>query len=121
MNRTRNRARQPHWRCALNALPRLRLITPHFLAVLGLPALLSGCAMDDQLRTPTRDEALIHVRLVDHIDYKPGTRAFGMSRCANGVCTVEILRDHYPYCLDHELRHVFEGDWRAGHDTVEDC
>lgn len=77
--------------------------------------------MDDQLRTPTRDEALIHVRLVDHIDYKPGTRAFGMSRCANGVCTVEILRDHYPYCLDHELRHVFEGDWHAGHGTVEGC
>ena len=61
---------------------RLRLITPHFRC--AGPALLSGCAMDDQLRTPTSDEALIHVRLVDHIDYKPGTRAFGMSRCANG-------------------------------------
>ncbi|WP_312168694.1 hypothetical protein [Stutzerimonas kunmingensis] len=80
-----------------------------------------GCAIDEPARTPTRDEALIHVRLVDHIDYKPGTEAFGLSRCANGVCVVEILREHYPYCLGHELRHVFEGDWHAGHETLEGC
>lgn len=91
------------------------------LCLFGAAAAISGCAVDEPARTPTRDEALIHVRLVDHIDYKPGTEAFGLSRCANGVCVVEILREHYPYCLGHELRHVFEGDWHAGHETLEGC
>ncbi len=122
MNRTGIRARQPYGHCALDTLPCSNLpLTLFFAAVLGLPALLSGCAISGAQRIPIRDEAMIHVRLVDHIDYKPGIRAYGLSRCANGVCTVEILRDHYPYCLDHELRHVFEGDWHAGHDTVEGC
>jgi hypothetical protein len=122
MNRTRNRAGQPlKLRCAPLIFPPLRSAAGSLASAAALALLLSGCAADEQARTPARDEALIHVRLVDHIDYKPGTHAFGLSRCANGVCTVEILRDHYPYCLDHELRHVFEGDWHAGHETVEGC
>ncbi|WP_312938310.1 hypothetical protein [Stutzerimonas nitrititolerans] len=69
----------------------------------------------------SREEALIHVRLVDRIDYKPGTQAYGLSRCANGVCVIEILRDRYPFCLNHEIRHVFEGDWHAGRESIEGC
>ncbi|HCJ30373.1 MAG TPA: hypothetical protein DHV63_14040 [Pseudomonas sp.] len=88
--------------------------------VCGLIMQLAGCA-SEEIRPITREEALIHIRLVDKIDYKPGMQALGMSRCANGVCVVEILRDRYPYCLDHEIRHVFEGDWHAGHESTESC
>ncbi|MCP9338566.1 hypothetical protein [Stutzerimonas xanthomarina] len=88
--------------------------------VYALLALLTGCASEPA--TPvTRDEALIHVRLVDKIDYKPSMKAFGLSRCANGVCVVEVLRENYPYCVGHEIRHVFEGDWHAGHESTEGC
>ena len=81
--------------------------------------MLAGC---DQ--TPVaieRTEALVHIKLVDHIDYKPGYEALGLSRCTNGVCVVEIRRDLYPQCLLHEMRHVIEGDWHAGRETTEDC
>lgn len=88
--------------------------------VCGLLMQMTGCA-SEPVTPVTRNEALIHVRLVDKIDYKPGMKAFGLSRCANGVCVVEVLRDHYPYCLGHEIRHVFEGDWHAGHESIEGC
>lgn len=83
--------------------------------------LLGGCASNEPSRTPTRDEALIHVRLLDRIDYKPDAQAYGLSRCANGACVIEILRKHYPYCLGHEIRHVFEGQWHEGRETLEGC
>lgn len=84
-------------------------------------SLLTGCAGETQMAPISRDEALIHVRLVDRIHYKPGMKAYGLSRCANNVCVIEILRDRYPYCLHHEIRHVFEGDWHAGRESIEGC
>lgn len=84
-----------------------------------LAVLLAGCG---QIPTAIeRTEALVHIKLVEHIDYKPGYTALGMTRCANGVCVVEVLRDQYPSCLLHELRHVFEGDWHEGRETTWDC
>lgn len=70
---------------------------------------------------PVRDDVLSHVHLVDHIDYQPGAEAFGLSRCANGVCVLHVLRERYPFCLLHELRHAFEGDWHPGRETLDDC
>ena len=101
------------------------LWTPHvssrYALTLTFASLLAGCASKPQVPPVSRDEALIHVRLVDRIDYKPGTQAYGLSRCANGVCVIEILRDRYPFCLNHEIRHVFEGDWHAGRESIEGC
>ena len=70
---------------------------------------------------PVRDDVLIHVHLVDHIDYQPGAEAFGLPRCANGVCVLHVLRERYPFCLLHALRHAFEGDWHPGRETLDDC
>lgn len=81
--------------------------------------LLAGC--DQTPAQIERTEALVHIRLVDHIDYKPGYDALGLTRCANGVCVVEIRRDTYPACVTHEIRHVFEGDWHPGRETTEGC
>lgn len=91
------------------------------MLVLAIGLVLSGCAADEAARVPVRNDVLLHVRLVDHIDYKPGTKAFGLTRCANNVCVVEILRDRYPFCLQHEILHVFEGDWHAHRETLEGC
>lgn len=91
------------------------------LLVLAIVLVLSGCAADEAARVPVRDDVLLHVRLVEHIDYKPGTKAFGLTRCANDVCVVEVLRDSYPYCLQHEIRHIFEGDWHANRESIEGC
>lgn len=84
-------------------------------------ALLGGCAGERTALLLSRDEALIHVRLVERIDYKPNTEAYGLSRCANGVCVIEVLRDRYPYCVEHEIRHVFEGAWHGNRETLEGC
>lgn len=89
--------------------------------VLAVALLLSGCATDDAPRVIARNDVLLHVRLVDHIDYKPGTEAYGLTRCANDVCILQILRDRYPYCLQHEIRHAIEGNWHAHRETLEDC
>lgn len=80
---------------------------------------LSGC--DQSPAAVERDDALVHIRLVDSIDYRPGYHALGLSRCANGVCVVEVRRNLYPQCVLHEIRHVFEGDWHPGRETTEGC
>ena len=35
-----------------------------------------------------------------------------------GLSTIEVLRDYYPECVTHEIRHVFEGAW---HDQRTTC
>lgn len=61
----------------------------------GLSALafvpLPGCASHQPPPVVLRDDGLIHVHLVDNIVYKPGTEAFGLSRCANGLCVLHVL------------------------------
>ena len=96
--------------CVLSCLP-----------VLALVLFLPGCASHLAPAEPMRDDVLIHVHLVDHIDYQPGAEAFGLSRCANGVCVLQVLRERYPFCLLHEIRHAFEGDWHRGRETLDDC
>lgn len=91
------------------------MIRSLILAVL----LLAGC--DQSPVTIERTDAIVHIKLVDQIDYRQGYEALGLSRCANGVCVVEIRRDLYPQCLTHEMRHVFEGDWHARRETTEGC
>lgn len=88
-------------------------------ALIFAALLLAGC--DQTPAQIERTEALVHIRLVDQIDYKPGWDALGVTRCANGVCVIQIRRDMYPHCLTHELRHVMEGDWHPGRETTEDC
>lgn len=91
------------------------------LPVLAFVLLLPGCASHLAPPEPVRDDVLSHVHLVDHIDYQPGAEAFGLSRCANGVCVLHVLRERYPFCLLHALRHAFEGDWHPGRETLDDC
>jgi hypothetical protein len=91
------------------------------LLVLAAAMVLPGCASESAPPAIIRDDVLIHVRLVDQIEYKPGTEAFGLARCANDVCVLEILRDRYPFCLQHEIRHAFEGDWHPDRETLDDC
>lgn len=103
-------------------MKRGRAITACFMgAVLCLVALFALAGCDQSTVNIERTEALVHIRLVDQIDHKPGYIALGLTRCANGVCVVEIRKDLYPHCVTHEIRHVFEGDWHTGRETTEGC
>lgn len=86
------------------------------LACLPL-VLAAGCASLFDGPRPTRDEVFVRIRLVDDLPYGK----FGMASCFQGICQVQLRRETYPYCLLHELRHPFEGNFHEGRDSVEDC
>lgn len=92
----------------------LRLQLAAGVIVVGL--LLSGCAFFSE-PPPLRDEAIVHIKLVDNLPYGH----YGKATCAEGLCTVLLRRDTYPYCLGHEVRHAFEGNWHEGRESVDDC
>ena len=78
--------------------------------------MLTGC--DDQPK-PKINEALVVVKIVEtpgH-DWPAGSAAITRGS-GTGLSTIEILRDYYPECLTHELRHVMEGAW---HDQRTTC
>ena len=58
------------------------------------------------------------VEIIENANFKdPNVQ--GMTICINDKCTI-LLRD-YPKCLNHEMRHVFEGDWHKGYNTTNWC
>ena len=78
--------------------------------------MLTGC--DDQPK-PKIDEALVVIKIVDAPgrDWPSGAAAITRG-LGTGLSTIEILRDYYPECVTHEIRHVFEGAW---HDQATTC
>ena len=88
-------------------------------AMAGLCALvlvlLTGCDSGQ----PTIDRATFSVTIVDKpgADWPPGSAAVTYAS-GTGYSRIEILRDYYPECLTHEIRHVFEGAW---HDQRTTC
>ena len=78
--------------------------------------LLTGC---DSGQTPIIDRATFSVTLVDEpgANWPPGSVAVTYAG-GTGYSRIEILRDYYPECLEHEIRHVFEGAW---HDQRTTC
>lgn len=82
-----------------------------------LALLLTGCAAPAP--QPIRDTVFIHLRLVDAITL-PGfeTRA-GVALCTStGLCEIQIRRDCYPECVEHEVRHALEGSWHDDRPTT---
>lgn len=89
------------------------------MCVLALIVLLSGCASFDAPKPqPIRSKVFIYAELVESFD---NPRQRGESVCMGDFCAIKILRKHYPFCLKHEVRHGFEGDWHPGRQTTEDC
>ena len=74
--------------------------------------LLTGCATQPQ---PAIREATFSVRILDE---RPANWAPSTAAMTYGSSRIEILRDYYPECLTHEIRHVFEGQW---HDQRTTC
>ena len=89
---------------------------------------LAGCTAQPAL---VYDEAFFSVKFVDHIPTpveKDGkwVKTYGITECSNfdnnqPICSIELLKEDYPDCLYHELRHVFEGNWHEGYETTWDC
>ena len=85
------------------------------LLAISLTLLLASCA---SIPIPVHDKVFFSVELVDELP----PRVHGTSTCAfNTICQIKLLRSQYPYCLIHEIRHGFEGDWHEGYDTTWDC
>ena len=67
-----------------------------------------------------RTEAFIHYKIVDERSPPQKPSGVGVTRCSDqGICEIQILRDYYPECLEHEDRHVFEGNWHG--DVPTNC
>jgi hypothetical protein len=78
--------------------------------------MLTGCASFDPAPTPKliRSKAFVHLELVDVVTMPGHEKAAGVTLCTTtGICHIQIRRDHYPRCLEHESRHVFEGPWHG--------
>ena len=88
------------------------LLPSKIFSVLLLIAL-TGCTQRYDL---IRTEAFVHYKIVDELTPPQKPNVVGFTRCSEGgICEIQILRDYYPECLEHEDRHIFEGDW---HDDI---
>ncbi len=88
---------------------------------LALAALFLVACSAEPRRVATLNEAVFIVRLVDDIQ-AAGSTPYGYTMCqGQGTCIIELRRDAYPYCLLHEIRHVFEGNFHPGRNSTEDC
>lgn len=76
---------------------------------------LAGCDTEYKLY---RDKAFFEITIVDEIVPYKGDNVVGYTDCKLGVCSVQILRSHYPDCIEHEVRHGFEGYWHGDIPTV---
>lgn len=96
-------------------MPALLSFTLAALCGVALIAL-AGCDAQPQ---PKIKEALVVIKIVDSPgpDWPAGTAAITRGS-GTGLSTIEILRDYYPECVTHEVRHVFEGAW---HDQRTTC
>jgi len=61
---------------------------------------------------PERDTIFTSVTLVDGFDNPD--QIGRIKHHGNGVCAIEIKRDHYPDCITHEVLHCFSGSWHEG-------
>lgn len=93
---------------------------------MALVVALSACSFFEAKRMPVnRDHVLVDIELVDELPPSAGvasaSKKFGDYSCDGDFCHVRILRKTYPFCVTHEIRHVFEGDWHGQHASTEDC
>ena len=89
-------------------------VTATLLAVMLV--MFAGCGRVSQ---PVIKEALVVIKIVDSPapDWPAGTAAITRG-LGTGLSTIEILRDYYPECVTHEVRHVMEGSWHPGQPTT---
>lgn len=71
-----------------------------------------GCAGQQELQTY---EAFFSVEVTHDV---PGSSATFLKQNPDGVPTLLVRPTHYPACVTHEIRHVFEGEWHGSEPTV---
>lgn len=96
---------------------------PRYLAMpLSAALLITGCSQFDEPRglAVVREEVFVHIKLVDEL-HAPRGKRYGQAECVSNICTIYLLRQHYPFCLAHEVRHLFEGRYHGDRASLEDC
>ena len=84
--------------------------------------MLTGCTAFDPAEPPKpiRPKAFIQLELVSAVTMPGHEKAAGVALCTTtGICHIQIRRDHYPQCVEHEVRHALEGAWHG--DTPTRC
>lgn len=82
---------------------------------------LSGCASLHPAPVPVRTSVLFSVDLVDDSALEPWQ--YGHANCTpdGSFCAIKLRRSTYPYCVAHEIRHAFEGNFHGNAWPTEDC
>lgn len=66
----------------------------------------------------TTKEYTFKLHLVDDMN---GYQGLHLLEKTTGVHHIWLLKKKYPYCLQHEIRHVLEGNFHAGRSSLDDC
>lgn len=91
---------------------------PALLATAFVLTALPGCSTFDG-PVPLRDRVFVEVILPDDLPINVN----GRYQCdpTGDYCTLYIKRSTYPYCVAHEIRHAFEGNFHGNAWSTEDC
>lgn len=76
---------------------------------------MAGCSYEAPVTVRT-DMRVILKAPVEHEIGRLGTATY-----LPAINTCVITLQEYPVCLLHEIRHCFEGQWRPGRESDEDC
>lgn len=71
-----------------------------------------GCASQQELQT---HEAFFSIEVTNDV---PGGYATFLTHDSQGQPMLLVKPTHYPTCVTHEIRHVFEGEWHGTDPTV---
>ena len=85
------------------------------LTVLVSVLYLVGCVAQPII---INDEVFFSSKIVDDLP----AHTFGRTTCySDTFCHIDIRRETYPKCIQHEVRHGHEGNWHKGYETTWDC
>lgn len=86
-------------------------------------SLLFGCAgapVDTKLPKKEKEYPVMQIEIKQLVGGNPRVKAYAVLTPEANTCVIYLRK--YPQCLQHEVRHCFEGNWHPNekHNT-EDC
>ena len=84
--------------------------------VLILCSVLTACSTTPY--TISDRDFYFHLELVKSF---PNSYQHGLAQWDGQQCWVTLIKDQYPMCLQHEVRHCIEGKWHTEKWNNDDC
>ena len=90
------------------------------LVLLLICSMVAGCSDSSEYEIGSND-FLLHIKLIESFS-DPLQQGLAEWNVEQTECTVTLIKDEYPRCLQHEVRHCIEGHWHPEEqDNSEDC